>query len=137
MAGRHTQEAQIRGNDVADRVAPALDLRSLLEKPGAEHALDGAQITAGLARQIAFERLVAECRRIVIQAEEQRGRYRRRAALDRQQASPCPVADANGRIRRAEIDAARPCHALLLQMRSRALAQDFAPGKLSPTNDDG
>ena len=92
-------------------IAPSLDLRCLLKKLGAEHALDGAQIAAGLAREIALERFVAESRRIVVEAEEQGRWHRRRAALDGQQTRPRRVADANGGVRSAKIDAARKCHA--------------------------
>src|SRR5215510_13984680 len=92
-------------------MTPVPGLRRLLEQPGAEHALDGAQIAAGLAHEIALERLVAERRRIVIERKEQRRWHRRRAALDRQQTRPIRVADADGGIRSAKIDAARRCHA--------------------------
>jgi hypothetical protein len=63
-----------RSNDLAEGIARCLDLRCLLKKLGAEHALNCAQIAAGLAREIALERFVAESRRIVVEAEEQ-GRW--------------------------------------------------------------
>jgi hypothetical protein len=57
-------------------IALSLDLGCLLKKLGAEHALYCAQIAAGLAREIALEGVVAESRRIVVEAEEQ-GRWHR------------------------------------------------------------
>ncbi len=113
FVGCGTQEAEKRRDDLAEGIALQLDLCGLLEKLGAENALDGAQIAAGLAREVALESVVAERRRIVVGAEEQRRRHRRYATLDGQQTRPRRVADANGGVRRPEIYAARKCHALL------------------------
>jgi hypothetical protein len=113
-----------------------LDLRCLLKKLGAEHALYCAQIAAGLAREIALESFVAESRRIVVEAEEQGRWHRGRATLDAQQMRPLRVADANGGVRSAKIYAARKCHApcsghriacLAVEMRRSATLAGFRP----------
>src|SRR5262249_23261428 len=105
--------------DLAKSIVLQLDLRRLRKKLGAEHALDCAQIAAGLACEIALKSLVAETGRIVVEAEEQSCRHRRRAMLDGQQTRSCYVADANGGVRRAKIYAARECHVLCFEFSYR------------------
>jgi len=95
FAGRRAQEAQERGNDVAEAQALAPDLGLFLEQPGAEHALDGAQITARLVCDKAIERIVAVGRRMVVEIEEQGCRHRRRTTLYGQQTRAVCVADAD------------------------------------------
>ena len=111
LAGRRSQEPEKCRDDVAEGMAFVPDSRPLLEKPGAEHAFDRAQVAARLAREIAAERFVAEGGRMVVEAEEQGGRDRCRAVLDRQQTRPIGVADANRGVRSAKVDAARERHA--------------------------
>src|SRR6185436_18741010 len=97
------QKPEKRRDDLAEGIVLQLDLRGLGKQVGAEHALDRAQIAAGLARDMALESVVTEHRRIVVEAEEQGRRNRRRAVLYRQQVRALPAADADGRVRGAEI----------------------------------